>query len=748
MNKSIKGRFFSFYYLLITFSSIFSVLICKPTAYAFIAVQACDIAIKGATSIDGYNSFCTPYTPESRLSVTLNYENGLTLKGHSEVYGEFAKFEDCSSVVSYVQNYINSAITQNNNSSIPIQFLQNGILVLSNHDSLTLKGGTYYFTGVKVSGNASLNFSGPVLIAVDGNVTVSGNASINLNDNPQMLTFAVSGKFNLKGHAAVRGLILTDGRVEVKGDSVLWGCAQTLDFNMAGHATMHCDKKLLLADVRVYPKEATIYTEETFTFSATAYTLQNEEVECVDFTWDLTDPNVASVSSSGTVTALNPGTTEIRAWVEYFYGSAILHVLSPMCTQLWSTQITGASSIKISDLENDRKFEVIVGTGSQSSAGSIIGNLYILDAATGNVLFSYHINAQSIGGATNEPSIADINNDGIKDIITGFGTFCCTGGLLIIDGASKNEFLRKPLADRIYTTGIIDINGDGVPEIFSGGGAYAKWYLLTAEGTILWNLSFSGWAEASQAIGDINKDNISEIIITQGAWPPGRVLVINAQTGNIEYFHYLLNGSYAAPVLGDIDGDNYLEAVIYSSQNYFAGQAKSEIFVLDSNYSIQWRKVSAVSSKNFFGTPVIADLNNDGRLEIITGSFGGHLQVFTPFGNPFWEREDLTPARTNMKIVTADMNGDGIEDVIFPNDAIYVLDGLTGETICKAGEGSQFFKASVVDFNNDGAYEIIAVGGGKVTAFGKFYPTSNIPEWPQPGHDILNSHNVLIKNLW
>jgi hypothetical protein len=289
------------------------------------------------------------------------------------------------------------------------------------------------------------------------------------------------------------------------------------------------------------------------------------------------------------------------------------------------------------------------------------------------------------------------------------------------------------LGDRGFLTALLDIDNDGVYEIMGGGGAYRIWYLLDIYGNLIWQIPFWGWTASRPAIGDIDGDGKLEIAITSGAWPPGVFYIFDAQTGATKFSMYLPQGSYSAPVMGDIDGDGKDEVVVVDGTS-----APTTVRVLR-DYSVLWERTISYYGATF-GPATLSDLNNDGVLDVIVGASDKLMVLDGLTGNIIWEVAGIYGYLN----VTGDINGDGIDDVITGSgEYLYVFDGKDGKLICRSRENKTFHGVSVADINKDGILDIIAVGSysNVIEAYSGLGRYSELPQWPQVGHDLLNSNN-------
>jgi hypothetical protein len=706
------------------------------------------VKLGGNFLVDGYNSFCGEYNQNQNISTgSVAYVNDIKINGRNvRITGQVIQVQSCDIDVSQI---IDKARQSNNNSVIPSQFIRDGKLKLENNDSLTLPSGVYYFREIKISGRAVLEFLRPATVVVEGDVSVEGQGQI--KTNPVFLRIISTGKVKVEGQGAIYAGIVGN-EVKVDGRGQIFGGVISREFKGEGQGAVHFDKGLGLDRIEVFPSEVTIKVGETVQLTAVAKDIFGNEISCVGFEWSSSDPSVAAVDQNGLVRGASEGRAIISATAKKegynlaFKGEAIVNVIpvGPVeCPLIWSKNIWGAATIKIADLEGDGIFEVIVGTGGSSGWSPFVGNIHILDARNGEILSTINISgAQSAGQAP--VSITDINNDGVKDIVADWGVFCCYGGAVLIDGRTKSIIWRKWLGDRWYLTALLDANSDGRYEIIGGGGAFGFWYLLDIYGNLIWKTPLPGWATSLPAIGDIDGDGKLEIAVTAGGWPPGFFYIFDAQTGAIKFSMSLPTGSLSHPAMGDIDGDGKLEIVIIDGRvNPFGViPGQSNVRVLK-NYSVLWSKTFSP----YFGTyssPILSYLNGDDILDIIVGAPDKLLVLDGLTGNIIWEVTGINGGA----YVTGDINGDGEDDVITATgEDLYIFDGRNGNLICKS-ENKHYAIASVIDIDNDGILDIIAGGGDEISAYRGLGRYLRPPQWPQFGHDLLNSNNFETKLIY
>ncbi len=233
-----------------------------------------------------------------------------------------------------------------------------------------------------------------------------------------------------------------------------------------------------------------------------------------------------------------------------------------------------------------------------------------------------------------------------------------------------------------------DVDGDGIEEIVvstrtsgTGNSGYLHVFELDGTDTPGFPIALNGGGTKTPALGNIDGDAALEIVIEERAWPAGYVCVYKGDAtvcpGWPQELDYV-PGSAAA--VGDITGDGIAEIVAESYNSVYAFDALGNVLP-GFPFTPGNERVFSYSS------PVLADLDNDGRREIICGDHSlamgnGQVHVLCYDGTnlPGW------PQSTNQWIYgppsVGDIDGDGSPDVAIgdqvlsgePTDYVYAWD--------------------------------------------------------------------------
>ncbi len=175
--------------------------------------------------------------------------------------------------------------------------------------------------------------------------------------------------------------------------------------------------------------------------------------------------------------------------------------------------------------------------------------------------------------------IADFNQDGIPDVLlpsttaptatiafgsVPYGSFSATAKAVTLPPACTGAAAGAMLVG--------DFNGDGFPDIafFCGGGAAASGVLLgNGDGTFAAAKTFAGAFSTTAVLGDFNHDNKLDIVVIgpsgSASGPEGISMFPGNGDGTFAapiVSAFPSGATYSSPVGADVDGDGYLDIVV------------------------------------------------------------------------------------------------------------------------------------------------------------------------------------------
>ncbi|XP_058214900.1 protein DEFECTIVE IN EXINE FORMATION 1 [Rhododendron vialii] len=204
-------------------------------------------------------------------------------------------------------------------------------------------------------------------------------------------------------------------------------------------------------------------------------------------------------------------------------------------------------------------------------------------------------------------------------------------------------------------------------------------------------------------IADIDNDGVSEMIVAVsyffdheyydnpehlkelggieiGKYVAGGIVVFNLETKQVKWSVQLDLSTdtgkfrayvYSSPTVVDLDGDGNLDILVGTSYGLF--------YVLDHKGKV--RENFPLEMAEIQGAVVAADINDDGKIELVTTDVHGNIAAWTAQGKEIWEThiKSLVPQGPSI----GDVDGDGRTEVVVPtlSGNIYVLSGLDGSVV-------------------------------------------------------------------
>jgi len=316
----------------------------------------------------------------------------------------------------------------------------------------------------------------------------------------------------------------------------------------------------------------------------------------------------------------------------------------------WHTAVGGdiLTCPAIADVDNDARIEVVFGCTDR--------RVTAVDLETGEPRWSFRTRRE----VTSSPVIADVQGDGTQEILFGSQD----GQLYMLAGRGGKLWWSKDLRAPVSASpAVADVNGDGIMEAFvcaDDGNFYAlnakdgrvlwsnrvgirnarsvalapltdepRWGAFISAGVMrlmeagrekrVWSFSGSGdtCASGSPAIADLNGDGQLDVVF--GA-DDGNVYALAGLTGEKLWEARVSPrvGVESCPAIADVNGDGSPDVLIASPNR--------RLFCLDGKTgSPLWSQPLAYQTA---GSPVVAEVNRDGKLAVGIGTEDGEFYLY------------------------------------------------------------------------------------------------------------------------
>jgi len=407
------------------------------------------------------------------------------------------------------------------------------------------------------------------------------------------------------------------------------------------------------------------------------------------------------------------------------------------------------------DLNGDGLLELIVPVQRLNNTGAIYilepnGNDFIdtdNDPTTRNPFLT------TLSGVSSTPCVGDIDGDGIPDIVfqTLDGAIYAMhiDGTEVMDGDHNPATLGVLIPPNPALSGgqpiLADLNGDGIMEIIRGtsanpsGGSFLTAYRDSASQILTYSVPIGGATLSPPAAGDLNGDGLPEVVVASSRAGSGDNSFNSLSIANWEIFNdpllptdpgdyaaYVVQaGAFSAPILADLNRDGKLEVVV--SDHLGSIHAYDFKFAPHIPGDLPAQYVTAVDLPGWPTPPLeagdlsevsIADLEHNGHPEVLHAGGGcriaaAHYSGSFRSGYPIDARDPLAPADSTAfwPPLVADVDGDGILDVIpiLPDGTrpAFRADGKRIGSFGELGSTGRGSPPMLLDLDHDGTLEWI-----------------------------------------
>jgi hypothetical protein len=394
--------------------------------------------------------------------------------------------------------------------------------------------------------------------------------------------------------------------------------------------------------------------------------------------------------------------------------------------------IPGAGTVQVSqpviaDLGLTPGFaQIIFGTKS--------GLLYVVQHNPDGTWSSHQPNwpQQVSAHIASSPAIADLDGDGIPEIVVGYGSNydpSHQGGVTAFrrDGTTMWSVATAPFNDGTNnwthapvfgTPAIGDIDGDGKLEVVFASFDHHVYVVDAATGVAKpgWPVDVGDTVYSSPALYDIDGDGLPDIIIGTDDYlvNGGCLRVLRYDGTSVAGFPQCINQTFnSTPVVADIDGDGKPEIIIGTGAFYPSGTHQVYAWHCDGSPVTGW---PVPVDGQVATTPAVADLFGDGHLEVVvtddnTGPSGTfHVYAFKGDGTLLWKTQPKDFNGSTLSLgepIIADVLGDShLEILAATNSEMVVLDN-NGNQLTQGGPP---YTNQKISFNTPTALSGAAVG--------------------------------------
>lgn len=351
-------------------------------------------------------------------------------------------------------------------------------------------------------------------------------------------------------------------------------------------------------------------------------------------------------------------------------------------------------------------------------------------------------------GSQSSPRTADLNNDGILDIVMGAGKneFQQSDmGVLAFDGKTGGLLWKQEAPDQVFGSATFcDITGDGVKDVFIGGRSPQLKALDGKTGTVLWTYKHEQYRDNpvmryarfnfnnSVLVPDQNNDGINDLLTINGgnalAAPhsevdryPGVLMLLDSKTGNVIAADTMPDGkeSYMTPLCFSQPGSKELYILFGTGGETIDGNLYlATVSQLLSKNLAAAKIIATEKGHGFIAPATVADITKDGHLDIIAISHGSKAVALDGKDHHTIWSKTFPGKECSNSFAVGYFTDDKIPDFFtfiskgeWPNSAGTVqvmLNGKDGSVAFTDSVGCAGFSTPVVyDLDDDGRDEVI-----------------------------------------
>ncbi len=386
--------------------------------------------------------------------------------------------------------------------------------------------------------------------------------------------------------------------------------------------------------------------------------------------------------------------------------------------------------------EGDRSWPYSIGQNFGTPAFADLNHDGVMEIIATDRSKTYVLNAQgallpgwpkTTGEVNHTPAVADIDEDGSPEILITSSGSPAKIQCLNLDGTQQAGFpVNLPYQYWLNSAGpvVADLDGDGHLDVGAqaepGVGFFDRFghplpgwpYTWSTQQNIPWS---------APAVADLDGDGRNEVVFGTNDLYSSAVYVVRSDGTNMPGWPQGTRVIFSSVALGDLDNDGHPEVVVQEGDNTWYG-GRMHVWRYDGTELPGWPRFICDDWECSRSNPAIADVDNDGTREIVTVTADGKLHILRIDGSEFpgYPRTIASGVISSVQVI--DLDGDSIEEILVCYAVggqwvgCWKLDGTVfpgfPKRIFTSAELAAHSSTHVADMDGDGDFDLCAQGSG------------------------------------
>jgi hypothetical protein len=320
-------------------------------------------------------------------------------------------------------------------------------------------------------------------------------------------------------------------------------------------------------------------------------------------------------------------------------------------------------------------------------------------------------------------AIADLNGDGINDVIISDGSSAASGvRVLFNDGhgtlatglvyASETGSGKGPVS-----VTAADVDGDGFPDLITANGTDGSVSVLlnAGDGSFAAPITYAAGSDpVAVAVADVNGDGFPDLAVADASGNSLQVLLNDGHGAFAAPMTQVVGANPVAVTFSDVDGDGKTDMVVANRDDDTAG-------ILLGNGDGSFAPAVFLNTGSQPGWVTAQDLNGDGRPDLVTANYNdGSVSVFTNGGaSAFTAAQPVFPAYGSYDTVV--MNIGGAPQLVSTNVPAGTVVVTSARDVVQGDSSSSPVKGTVHHINGAHDPQSSAGGGGIFSLLGLLF---------------------------